>query len=688
MRYVRWLVIGIVICVLAVTPGQEAPETFTLHVKVVDTAGQPVEGAWVILWGLAREGRSPSARTDAQGAVAFPDIPPGTYHFSVSHDSYVSVRMARKTLIGVNGQAELVFELTDGCQLFGRVTTASGLPLESDKAWIRRQDATGPKGTPVALGKDGSFTYSIREFGPRVWSVRTEGYGWVGLKLDPQAGEIIDGVEFVMEEPSGSVSGRTVGHDGKGVAGAHVCVMREDLVKERGEFAWQALAPENRREQFYTGADGSFVCDDIPAGRYYVIAAASDADSYRGHVGPIEVRPGERTANLRVPYDTRAEQVKAVFKGTLRGLDGRPLADCVFQYAGTASTRTKFGQDGVKESAGNVEGKEGRSGADGRFAIPTKKECDWGWIGTWGEGVLPAMLVWIPAGPDGTVDVDAVATRPLSGIAYRGAAAHPVAHRELQLTGRGEHLGDCSVRVQTDAEGRFGPVMLGGPLQRLTVWEIGDEGRPMRGEALEIPEGAGPLTVDVAFPGRGNVAGTLTQGGKPPDKPAIVYASPQPDKAKDPFTLHTFVWRELQTVVAAGQSGWRFDDLDAGAHAFHVDGTGLLLQPRVEARVETGETTPVHIEVPNGTTLSGKVVTETGATPVGMQLSGAIGGLTSRYFEELPLGRGGSFALENVPVGRIVLRAGAPNWGEAYVELDVPEEGLEGVELKLRRRTE
>jgi hypothetical protein len=381
----------------------------------------------------------------------------------------------------------------------------------------------------------------------------------------------------------------------------------------------------------------------------------------------------------------------------------------VFQYDGTACTKTKFGEQGVKESAGNVEGKEGRSGANGRFAISTKKECHWGSIGTWGEGVLPAMLVWIPAGPDGTVDLDAVATRPLSGIAYRGTAAHPVAHRELELAGRGEHTGSCSVRVQTDAKGRFGPVMLGGPLQRLTVREIGDEGKPtraqelgrastvapwsrrgkpIRAEELEIPGGAGPLTAEVAFPGLGSVVGTLGRGGRPLDKPVIVYASAQWDRENGPMALRTFVPRKVPTVLAAGQSEWRFDDLDAGPHAFYVEGTGLLLKPRVEARVEADETTPVHIEVPKGATVSGKVVTESGATAVGMQLSGAVGGLTSRYLEELPLSRGGSFVLESMPVGKIVLRAGAPKWSETYVELDVPEEGLEGVELKLRRRPE
>jgi len=684
MRLLRGFLAAALASLMVASSGQETPETVTLRIRVIDTHGQPIPNAQVFLLDLKR--RTPDGsplKTDAEGVLEIPDIPPGQVRLNIDADEYCDLVDQQILVSRAQPVHEATLELTGVCRIFGKVTAGPEIPPPTGNIIVCLRVSGAPRGGwRVKLDADGSFTLAIRDFDVREVWVRAEGSSWVKREVEPEPDKIIDDLEFVLQEPSGSLAGEVAGADGKPVSEPYVGLLCEDVVKAQGDGVWDYPAfwhAENERQKTRADEQGQFRLDDLPAGRYYLSAGDAD-EEHRGHIGPIEVKPGEETAGLVVPYDTSVEGKRATFAGTLLGVDGRPLPDHPFVYSYTAietfeGRRVSFGQGPGQE--------EGRSEGDGRFTIPTKYTCDRGSLSVWGEGVLPFAIMWAEPDDQRLIDADSIPKRGVSGAVYRGPGREPLSGAELILVGRADkHRGTQDVRVQTDADGHFGPVMLDRRATELQVLKPGRDSTGISRATFALPPGEEPAEIEAVFGDLGSVEGTVTQNGQPLDVPVTVRVGSS-WQALAPSRFGSPPVRGLHAVLPAGQTDWRFDDLEPDTYVFQAEGTGLFFGPGVQVEVKPGETVHESIEVPKATTIAGRVIGTDGKVPPEAYLSLCPGWTVPPAWVEFPVGADGRFSFENMPATRMRFTVRAEGYDRETRALDVPEKGIANLEFKL-----
>jgi len=696
----RWMLAVLIACCAAPGTGQDVPETVTLRVTVTDDAGQPVADADVTLSGHG-DGTQ-KWLTGADGAVDIGRVRPGEYSLRIAARGFVWIDGRRVVVSGAEPTTHRSCQLTPGCQVFGRMRVELDLPPATDRAWIRRlREGVYERSVPLNMRPDGSFACTIKDFGPARWAARVEGYDWTAIEIDPQPGGLFDGLEFALDTPSGSVSGRVVDQRGDGVGGAFVALIREDVANAEASEVWEDWPLENASDRSHTLADGLFAFDDIPPGRYYIGAATRDQREYRGHTGPLEVRPGQRTDNVRVTYDRSSEPRRVTVVGTLYGLDGAPRSGSQFILGAHTHTHVRHGTAVTTKSAHELAS-DVRSDAAGRFTILTRRACHRASIGIWGAGSEPARMLLVGLDPDenGRIDIDTAPTRQLTGIAYRGSADEPLANTRLRVhSSTPGHTEDAYIlNVYTDASGRFGPIRMDTDRRVLRFARHTGSNLWEHIVTLDVAAGEDPTAVEVAFPGVGSIEGSLSFGGAPVDV-AVKLIGLQDTRIDDSGRLssHTGqtiivpmdergwrfdIWRT--TIVPAGQTEWRFDDLEAGPYAIWVEGTNLALPPQLSpCEVRAGKAARCEINVPRGVPARGRVVAEDGSELDRLQLWGRVGNGTAGVFHPLPVQLDGTFAIHNMSIGPVSLRASAQGYNETYCDIAVPDGGIEDLQLRM-----
>lgn len=195
-------------------------------------------------------------------------------------------------------------------RIAGMVVDASGGPIAG--AVLSALDAQKRVLAKVVSDGAGAFALHVAA-GVSVVSARADGYSEQLQTLRAP----VAGVRFALS-PASSIVGRTVSELGAPIAGARVVALGRDGL-------WAVPPPA------LSGADGTFRLDDVPAGRYALVAVSERwrSDEHIAHVGvaettePIELRLRAATTLTAVVKvaGTACEQGSISLSGPLSGYE-------------------------------------------------------------------------------------------------------------------------------------------------------------------------------------------------------------------------------------------------------------------------------------------------------------------------------------------------------------------------------
>jgi len=260
----------------AVTAGDDVPVTVT------------VRAAW------SDDEPARTAEVGPDGAWSVADLPaPGTYEITAAAEGYQPARTREKV---AGGQSRFVADLRLGTtpgQVAGSVT-AGGRPLGAVTVTTSVGGRDVTVGTPT-LGQVGRFVLpGLPTPGTYLLTFSREGFGAASVVVDLAAGEVRDDVVVELVDGAGSVTGRVLGPDGKGVGGAAVTVS--------GGAAPLVVTT------LTSGDVGAFTVSGLATPGAYTLAVAADGLApasvpvdldATGLVTDLEVRLGAATGTVR-----------------------------------------------------------------------------------------------------------------------------------------------------------------------------------------------------------------------------------------------------------------------------------------------------------------------------------------------------------------------------------------------------
>lgn len=301
--------------------------------------------------------------TDVDGCYSVDELPAGTYELSyVDFDSvYTGIDYAdslvtletdastvEKNLVLARypvGTATLEGSLTD---------TRTGLPIEGVQVRLT-STADLDRYVSTVTDADGLWSFPDLAAGDYLYLFSDDSNRFeITFELSPVV-PIADGATVVRVDTltsivagTGSLSGRVrdaVTH--AGIAGADIL-----LGRERGGYL---VAP------VVTDENGNYSVDELPAGRYFVLATAP---GYFSVETPIEIGVGAETLNLPLRSETPEGAGDGIIRGVVTDALGEPLY-------GSGVTATSFGGDG------QATYRFAQTNADGEFEMSGLALREW-----------------------------------------------------------------------------------------------------------------------------------------------------------------------------------------------------------------------------------------------------------------------------------------------------------------------
>ncbi len=408
----------------------DAPEAVPAEAHAVagrvvrESDGAAVAGADVQLHQLhSSEPRRPvtSAKSDADGAFAFPGVPRGLYTLQAVAGGLTSRTEAEEGLrVVVPAPPEAkptVLTVRSGCPLKVRVLSeATGKPIPGARVGFVWSDVD-PK--PTDAQGEVEFTALPKV----VWYAQATaaGYAQVTQAVSLQIGEP---ATLELRLPLGA---------------AAVGVVRVADGQPVGEVVLQVrtASPGFRSYEFRTDAAGRFHIDHLPAGRSVTLSVLDPkyevvTKVLRLTAGQAEPTPVELTLTRR-PHGGSVT-------GVVTDPQGKPVAGAFLRVTGLSARETRDATTDAK----------GRYTLDDVFAGPAGHE-----VVVRAEGFAPRAVAFKP----GTVAAPAVADVKLqAGHRVRGrvvdAAGKPLANASVEFSG-GLSLHGFGNYGTTDGEGRF-----------------------------------------------------------------------------------------------------------------------------------------------------------------------------------------------------------------------------------------
>jgi protocatechuate 3,4-dioxygenase beta subunit len=406
-------------------------------------------------------GNQQRCETGADGRFEFRGLKAGPYTVSARSPGF-----SRATLDPVNvaeGRATEPLELTlkPGATISGflrdkAASGASGWYVSARGAGqgggpafgpgaIRSEEVTGPDGAFLLEGLAPGETYDLQAMGEAGIGPRKAGV------VAPA-----EGVELVVTG-TGQIRGRVVdGESGRPIPDFQVryqpdaqggmrFVMRMGPGRGRGPYERQPFHAE----------DGSFVLEDVPAGRWTVEAFSPGYQA--GSASAVSVGEGEAAEGVEV----RLSRGVVVSGRVLEARTGRPILD--------ATVRAELSGDEPRMGMGRIGGEgadnEAATDAEGRYEIAGLAPGTWAVTAShpdWSEATTAVELKEAPV----TADIRLGRGGSVGGVVL--AAGHPAAGAQVSLSAAG------------DSRFRPGAGMMGGGEQSA----LSDEGGRFRFERL------------------------------------------------------------------------------------------------------------------------------------------------------------------------------------------------------------
>ena len=602
----------------------------------IRAGGKPVAGATVVLmYGTAEF----IARTDQDGKYEAPD-PKRARVITVIHPSWAIEEEAFPMTAPANA---LNRTLTAGTTISGRVVAADGTTPVA-KATINVDS------WPLAVsGEDGTFTIP---HAPAKWS---SVIAQAGSLLAMRAPGSEKSLTLRLGKPA-SVTGRVTDAKTKlPVAGANIRVS----ARNRGMFAegWSGLSD----------AKGTYSIA-VPPGTYTAFATHP---GYAPQPFDVTVAAGQSSAR-----DVSATPLARV-AGVVMSEDRKPVAAAVI--AGE-EVSDDFGRMAMRMMGG---GSSAVSGPDGKFSTRVAGDADIrvkatrkGLPVAKSEAIRLApgerksgVVITIPSGIPVSGKVTDREGKPLSGVAVAAAevAAGPRGMiRQMIVAGT---QGSDEEPVRTGSDGTY-TIRVKEGMYDFSFRREGYATKAVRGQSVSTT--ATPA-VDATLEPAVEVSGRVVRNGTGVEGVAI----------------NTFSEMGMGGSAVTGPDGsFTLTGLNPGDVRANLRKEGDFIQ---EMRTLTAPSRDVVIDLPAGTTVSGRVIDKESRKPVtsfqaGISTSRGGGGMIMMAPPQLKTFTtdDGSFTLENVPLGSVNLIANAPGYAQARMNVTL-EEGkpLRGVELEL-----
>lgn len=377
--------------------------------RVVDEAGQPIEGAKVMSLASGSDARSVfpmlfgpnrSVEVGSDGAFVLAGLEPGEVAFGAEAKGFVPVTQ-RVEVRAAERRDDVVVTLVRGASIAGTVVDDRGLPIAGAKVGVERMRELAPgfqiqgvdDGSQVETDANGYFMVSGVE-GPKV-SLVAEAKGHVQQSRgDIELGE--GSVVFRLDR-LGRITGVLLDTEGQPIAGSTVSL------------TGRPFAPA------HTDAEGRFELEDVEPGSVSLSAEG------KGHV-PVEGYTVHVVAGATVANVTLRAETGAVLVATVVDAKGQPVAGAQVRVSS------------VGEPGGAVE-----FGGGGRMIRRARAVS----VGLGGAEAVPMPFFGTESelrrektGPDGVARIAGLPTGPVR-VTASGRTDAPSRAVDLQIPRRG-----------------------------------------------------------------------------------------------------------------------------------------------------------------------------------------------------------------------------------------------------------
>jgi len=323
---------------------------------VVLAAGTPPAPAEECTVSLQRDdGRRYGDSTEADGAVAFEAVQPGTYGVTISCTHHVA-RARYDKLVVAGAPVEARWEVDAGLTLRGKVIDERGAPIAF--ANVTARVVGGDPRAPDAAGwastdKDGTFEVTPLRAGTVEVDARSDRHVH---ELEPTKLEMTRDAEVTLRLSSGgTIAGVVVDQDGDPVSGVQVWTS--------GERWGNSVRGHD---------DGSFLVEGLAAGAYRVEASRGWDDGLRKPGSTDDDLQGERvrvaageTAHVRLVV----ESAKGTIRGRVVDPAGRPVSDAYVKAERETDAAGAQKGRGLRQARWGWEDRPAITDVDGGFSL-------------------------------------------------------------------------------------------------------------------------------------------------------------------------------------------------------------------------------------------------------------------------------------------------------------------------------
>jgi hypothetical protein len=272
-----------------------------------------------------------SAETDAQGACTIADLPPDApLHLEATRERRTLRRETEPLTLRAGETRTIEWRIGSGCRLSGRITDASGAPVEGLALWLLRAESSTPEFLNsyaerrvvkrARSGADG--VYAIDDLAAGNWCIGpapTRGFH------EPPSADAVAPLAVVVEIPEGAadvrkdlvvhrglyIRGRVLDPSGAPLPGASVLGSSEEI---------------KLHDSASAGAEGAFALGPLASGRYRLTAVGHGE---HGDSDTVLASAGDDGVVLQV-------KVGALLAGTV--VDARSGAPCPARLTVTGLT--------------------------------------------------------------------------------------------------------------------------------------------------------------------------------------------------------------------------------------------------------------------------------------------------------------------------------------------------------------
>jgi hypothetical protein len=144
---------------------------------------------------------------------------------------------------------------------------------------------------------DGSFEISINAGTYRL-EASAEDFTPARQEIKVEAGQVLEGIELMLDEKGGVIAGTVFAADGRSVQGASVTLLEASSPAEALMMLASNAVPEDHIQQ--VGGDGAFMFDSLPASEYVIVAQHPNYPNAQSEL--IVLEEGGRQENVRVRF--------------------------------------------------------------------------------------------------------------------------------------------------------------------------------------------------------------------------------------------------------------------------------------------------------------------------------------------------------------------------------------------------